>query len=291
MRIGMLCARIRVEEKLLLAAFAERGVDVERIDDDTLCFDLNAMQADRAAARERWPQLVLERSLAFGRSLYSLQVLNAAGIDTINSYAAVATCGDKFLTTQALLQAGLPTPRCRLAFTPAAALTAIEELGYPAVLKPVVGSWGRMVARVNDRDAAEAVLEHRAQLGGYQHSIFYIQEYIAKPAGRDIRAFVVGDECIAAIYRTSAHWITNTARGAQASNCPVTPQLADLCLGAAQAVGGEIVAIDLFETADGRWLINEINHSMEFRNSIATTGVDIPGRIADYALTRARRAA
>ncbi|MFN8566463.1 MAG: hypothetical protein U0Z44_02830 [Kouleothrix sp.] len=106
-------------------------------------------------------------------------------------------------------------------------------MSYPAVLKPAIGSWGRLIAKVNDREAAEALLEHKEVLGSYHHSIFYIQEYVPKAGGRDIRAFVIGDECIAAIYRTSAHWILATARGGQASNCPVTPALADICISAA----------------------------------------------------------
>lgn len=144
-----------------------------------------------------------------------------------------------------------------------------------------------MVSKINDRDAAEAVLEHRSVLGNYQHTIFYIQEYIDKP-GRDIRSFVIGDECIGAIYRSSDHWITNTARGGHASNCPLTPELIDLSLRAAQAIGGGVVAIDLLETKDGRLLVNEVNYTMEFRNSIETTGVDIPARIIDYVLAVGR---
>jgi [lysine-biosynthesis-protein LysW]--L-2-aminoadipate ligase len=155
------------------------------------------------------------------------------------------------------------------------------------VMKPVVGSWGRMVSKINDRDAAEAILEHRDVLGSYQHAIFYIQEFVDKP-GRDIRSFVVGDECICAIYRTSEHWITNTARGGHASNCPVTPELADLSVRAARAVGGGVVAIDLLETREGALTVNEVNYTMEFRNSIDTTGVDIPARIIDYVLAVGR---
>ena len=182
----------------------------------------------------------------------------------------------------------MPAPRMLLAFTPDSALRALEDIGYPAVLKPVVGSWGRLLARVNDRDAAEAVLEHKATLGSYQHGIFYIQEYVEKP-GRDIRAFVVGDTCICAIYRTSKHWITNTARGGAASNCPVTPALANICVGAAQAVGGGVVAVDVLEAEDGRLLVNEVNYTMEFRNSIDTTGVNIPSHVIDYMLEVGRR--
>ncbi len=273
MRIGVLCSRVRAEEKLLFTELERRGLDYTKIDDREEIFDLH---------RYDYPyDIVLERCIQHSRALYMLKILNDAGIPTLNSYHVALTCGDKFLTTQALIHANVPTPRCLLAFTPESAITAMEELGYPVVLKPVIGSWGRMVSKINDRDAAEAILEHRDVLGSYQHSIFYIQEYITKP-GRDIRTFVVGNECIAAIYRTSEHWITNTARGGIASNCPISPELADLSVRAAQSVGGGIVAIDLLETSDGQILVNEVNYTMEFRNSIDTTGVNIPARIIDH---------
>ncbi len=280
MRIGILCSRIRVEEKLLLTELERRGVDYVKIDDDQVIFDLN---------NGSYPyDVVLERSIHHSRALYALKVLNDAGVPTVNTAEVADICGDKFKTTQALIKAGVPTPRTRLAFTAESAMRAIEELGYPAVLKPCVGSWGRLIAKVNDAEAAEALLEHKELLGSYHHSIFYIQEYINKPGGRDIRAFVVGDECICAIYRTSEHWITNTARGGQASVCEVTPALADICVRAANAVGGGVVAIDVLETGDGEYLINEVNYTMEFRNSIAPTGVNIPARIVDYTLAAAR---
>lgn len=280
MRIGVLCSRVRTEEKLLFAELERRGLEYEKIDDREQIFDLH---------RREYPfDVVLERMIQHSRALYTLKILNDAGVPTVNTYQVALTCGDKLLTTQAMINARIPTPRCLLAFTPESALEAMEQLGYPVVLKPVIGSWGRMVSKINDRDAAEAILEHRDVLGNYQHSIFYIQEYIDKP-GRDIRSFVIGDECICAIYRTSSHWITNTARGGIASNCPVTPELADLSLRAAQAVGGGVVAIDLLETRDGRMLVNEVNYTMEFRNSIETTGVNIPARIIDYVLEVGRR--
>jgi [lysine-biosynthesis-protein LysW]--L-2-aminoadipate ligase len=272
---------VRVEEKLLTEAFRERQVDVALIDDRELTFDLTARQD----ALSRY-QIILERSLSQSRGMYLLHALEQLGIPTLNRYAVAALCNDKYLTTAALVRDQIPTPRTILAFTPEATLRALDEIGYPAVLKPVVGSWGRLLARVNDRDAAEAILEHKETLGSYQHSIFYIQEYIAKP-GRDIRAFVVGGRTICAIYRSSEHWITNTARGASATNCPVTPELDDLCRAAARAVGGGILAVDVLESPRGL-LVNEINATMEFRNSIAPTGVDIPGMVAAYVLAVAR---
>lgn len=277
MRLAVLCSRIRTEEKLLLAELDRRRVPYERLDDSSLAFRLD---------RRSFPyDLVFERSVSYGRSLYALQTLESWGVRGVNRAAVIATCGDKLQTSLALERAGVPTPRTALAFTPEAALVACEELGYPVVIKPVVGSWGRLVARANDRHAAEAVLEDRATLGSWQQQIFYLQEYIPKP-GRDIRAFVVGDEPIGAIYRSSEHWITNTARGGQAANCPVCGPLGELALAAATAVGGGILAIDLVEAPDGRLLVIEVNHTMEFRNSIATTGVDIPGRMVDYVLAQ-----
>lgn len=283
-RVAVIVSRIRVEEKLLLQALETTGAHVEVVNDDSLVLPLPAGAAVPFPIRA---DVVLERSVSAARGLYALRLLELAGIPTVNRYATAATCWDKLLTTAALAAAGVLQPRTRVAFTPESALAAIEELGYPAVLKPIVGSWGRLLARVNDRDAAEAILEHKDVLGSYLHSIYYIQEYIAKP-GRDIRAFVVGDETICAIYRASAHWITNTARGGAASNCPVTPELDSLCRTAARAVGGGVLAIDVLEDPERGLLVNEVNHTMEFRNSIATTGVDIPGRVAEYVLRAAR---
>ena len=274
---------MRVEEKLLLEACTSRHIDAVLIDDRELLCDL-------ANPDPSWGRysVILERSLSQSRGLHLLHALAQQGIPTLNQYHVALTCNDKYLTTQALLRHDIPTPRTLIAFTPETALCAIESLGYPVVLKPTVGSWGRLLARINDRDAAEAILEHKETLGSYHHSIFYIQEYIPKP-DRDIRAFVVGDRTIAAIYRHSAHWVTNTARGAETSNCPVTPELDELCRRAASAVGGGILAIDLLESLRGL-LVNEINATMEFRNSITPTGVDIPGAIVEYSVMVAQQA-
>ena len=257
----------------MLEEFRRQSVEVEMLDDRNLVFDLDQThQLD----------VVLERCINHSRAVYSLQLFENSGVRCINESAVAITCGDKIETSIALDLLDIPQPQIRVAFSQESALAAIEQIGYPAILKPVVGSWGRLLAKVNDRESAEAILEHKQTLGSYQHSIFYIQEYIDKK-GRDIRSFVVGDECIAAIYRESSHWITNTARGAVASNCPVTDEIAQLSLDAAKAVGGEILAIDLFESDRGL-LVNEVNYTMEFRNSIKPTGVNIPEKIVNYVL-------
>ncbi len=281
MRIGVLASRIRVEEKLLLTELARRDVPHDLIDDRTLVLELG--RRDFSAY-----DVVVERCINHSRALAALGILEDQGVLCVNSAHVANVCGNKLLTSQALFRDGVPSPRVKVAFTPDSALAAIEELGYPVILKPAVGSWGRLLSKVNDREAAEAILEHKEILGTYHHSVFYIQEFIRKPR-RDIRAFVVGGETVAAIYRTSKHWITNTARGGVATNCPVTPELADICGRAAAAVGGGIVAVDLLEDTERGLLVNEVNYTMEFRNSIAPTGVDIPGRIVDHLLAAARK--
>ena len=284
MRFGLLHSRVRVEEKLLFEEFERRGIEFELLDDQKMIFDITG--GSRARQYTNF-DCVVERCINHSRALYALRILNDLGVSTVNTAVVADVCGNKLQTTSALTQAGVPQPRTLVAFTPESALEAIEELGYPVVLKPAVGSWGRLLSKINDRDAAEAILEHKDTLGSYHHSIFYIQEYVAKP-GRDIRAFVVGDETICAIYRDSQHWITNTARGGKSSNCPVTPELNDICVRSGRAVGGGMVAIDVFEDPDRGLIVNEVNYTMEFRNSIAPTGVDIPGRMVDFCVKVAR---
>ena len=277
--VGFLHSLIRKEEKFLVTEFKKRpDVELVMLDDRSLTFDLvSAPEVD----------VVFERSINYSRALNAMRLYQSLGIPCVNSYEVSLTCGDKILTAAALKDHDVPQPEMRVAFTEGSALQAIEDLGYPVVLKPAVGSWGRLLSKINDRDAAETVLEHKAVLGSYHHSNFFIQKYVAKK-GRDIRAFVVGDSCIAAIYRSSEHWITNTARGASASNCPVTPELESICLKAAHAVGGGVLAVDLFETDEGL-LVNEVNHTMEFRNSIDTTGVNIPLEMINFVVRQARQ--
>jgi [lysine-biosynthesis-protein LysW]---L-2-aminoadipate ligase len=281
MKIGVLYSRVRVEEKWIFENLERRGIAYDRIDDRHIGLNL--------ADPGQWQQYdaVLERSLSYKNGLYTSHVLNSWGIPTVNMAHVAATCGDKLATSAALTQAGVPQPRVWVAFTSDAALNIMDQVGYPVVLKPVIGSWGRLLAKINDREAAEAILEHKEVLGSFQHSVFYIQEYIRKP-GRDIRSFVIGEQIVCAIYRNSDHWITNTARGGKAGICPVTPEMHELSLKACRAVGGGVVAIDLLEDPDRGYLVNEINHSMEFHSTVPLTGVDIPGMIVDYTLDRAR---
>lgn len=285
MRVALLVTHIRAEEKLILAAFNNRDISPDIILDRELNFNISAGPQQLAPSGIAWRDydMIFERCVSTSRGMYALAILNSWGLRSFNTYETAAICGDKLRTSIALTQHGIPQPHTRVAFTPESAMQAIENVEYPAVLKPVTGSWGRLLARVHNRDSAEAILEHRQTLGDYNHHIYYVQEYVDKP-GRDIRAFVVGDRTIAAIYRASNHWITNTARGGLATNCPVTDSLNEICVRAAEAVGGGILAIDLLEDAAGNFVVNEINHTMEFRNSSKPTGVDIAQEVIDFVI-------
>lgn len=260
---------------MLFEAAEQMGAPVQKIYTPQLTMSLDALPDALQGVRS-----ALERCVSQSRGLSIAQYAAAWHIPIVNTPSVIQTCGDKWATSLALKAHGVPQPQTVLATDAEQALQTIGAMGYPVVMKPVVGSWGRLLAKINDRDAAESLLEHKEVLGGYTHQLFYIQEFVRKP-DRDIRAFVVGDQCIAAIYRYSEHWITNTARGGRAENCPVSREIADICLRAAQAVGGGVVAVDLFESDQGL-LVNEINHTMEFKNSVSVTGVDIPRRILEY---------
>jgi [lysine-biosynthesis-protein LysW]--L-2-aminoadipate ligase len=280
-RIAFLHGVVRKEEKLLLEAFSRfAGIGLVTVDDRELTF----------SAETRFDfDAVLCRSVSLSRGLYARRLFEARGIRCFNPAGVGELCGDKLLTSVALARAEVPQPEFRVAFEETAALRTMVDMGFPVVMKPVVGSWGRLVARADDRDAAESLLEHRAALPNYMHHVYYLQRYVDK-GGFDVRAFVVGDRVIAAIRRWSESWRTNTHRGGRAEALPVSSELGAICLRAAKAVGGGMVAIDLFETREG-YLVNEVNDTMEFRNSIAPTGVDIAAEIAGYVVSEIERGA
>jgi len=278
-RVAVVYDRLRDEEKLLFDAFERLDVPYAPVYAPDLATELGAAT----------PAVVLQRCVSQWRGLSLTHCFEAGGSVVLNRSEVVRTCGDKLATSAALVRAGVPTPRTSVAVDRAAALAEAGRLGYPVVIKPLIGSWGRLVARLDSPAAAEAVIEYKEVLGGPEHKVHYLQEYVEKP-GRDIRAFVIGDELVAAIYRTSDDWITNTARGGVTTDCPLSDELRRVTLAAAAAVGGGILAIDVVESERGL-LVIEVNHTMEFRNSITTTGVDIPGLIVRHAAAQLGSAA
>jgi [lysine-biosynthesis-protein LysW]--L-2-aminoadipate ligase len=266
---------IRQEEKLILDAAADRNVNVKLVDIRNEVLNPVSFVRDFDVA--------LERSVSTVKGDYAVLFLESLGIPVINTAAVARNCEDKFRTSTLLAKAGILTPKFALVFDRSQALQAVAELGgFPVVLKPPLGSWGRLLAKVNDPDALEALLEHKDVLGTPPQKAFYLQEFVRKP-GRDIRAFVIGEDVLCAIYRESGHWVTNTARGGLARNCPLTAELRSVCQATARAVGQGLLAVDIFETPDGL-SVNEVNHTMEFKNSEGPTGVSISGAIVDYCL-------
>jgi len=277
--LAILHSTIRKEEKLILDEAGRRNIPLKLIDIRTEVFNPATFRAEFDVA--------LERSVSTVKGDYAAAFIESLGLPVVNTSEVARNCEDKFTTSLLLARHGVPSPRFAMVFGLEEALRALPDLGgFPVVVKPPLGSWGRLLAKVNDEDALEAVLEHKDVLGTPPQKAIYLQEYVRKP-GRDIRAFLSGGETLCAIYRESPHWITNTARGGTARNCPVSSELGDICRRASEAVGGGLLAIDLFE-ADGGLLVNEINHTMEFRNSETPTGVNISAAIIDYCLERAK---
>jgi len=233
-------------------------------------------------------KVVLQRSVSHYRNIHSTAALEALGHRVVNNFQAATISSNKLYSTLAFARAKIPTPRTSLAFTEESAVASLKNMGYPAVLKPVVGSWGRLSALLKDLDTARAVLEDREYMYP-MYQVYYLQEFVKRPP-RDIRSFVIGSETVAAIYRhaSSDDWRTNTARGGRAEKCPVDDKLNELSLKAAKAVGGEVVGVDLMETPDGL-VVHEVNNTTEFKNTVPATGVDIPSLIVNYLLSLQKR--
>ena len=284
-RLGVLVSHLRLEEKLILQAARSKGYDVTPIFDRSLVIDLSARTAEEAGIEV---DVVLDRGVVHSRAEYSLKAFERWGIPTINPPQSTTLCDDKALCSLAIEDAGLKTPRTLLAFSVDSAIAACEMVGYPAVLKPITGSWGRLLAKVNGPEQARVILEQKEQLGSFHHQIFYVQEFIEKP-GRDIRVYVIGDKAIAASYRSSEHWITNSARGAVSTTCPITPEIEEIAIRAKNAVGAVLAGIDLMETDDGYSVI-EVNTGAEFKGLMGTTEIDIAAEIIDEVVRVAGRA-
>ncbi|MEM3736678.1 MAG: lysine biosynthesis protein LysX [Candidatus Bathyarchaeia archaeon] len=278
--MGLVFDQIRWEEKAILETAKNRGVTVNLIDAKDSTFPLIGDEAIY------W-DVILQRCASYFRNLHSTAILESRGYTVINNFQVSLVCGNKLFTTLALLKAGVPTPRTHVAFTSEAALKALDEVGYPAILKPVVGSWGRFIVPLKDRETAKAVFEEREYMYPL-YQVYYIQEVVERPP-RDLRVFVVGDEVAAAIYRYSfVDMKTNIAKGGKAEECRVTNEIRELGIKVARAVGGGILGVDMMETKEGL-LVHEVNPTVEFQATVSATKVDIPEYIIGYLLVKARR--
>jgi [lysine-biosynthesis-protein LysW]---L-2-aminoadipate ligase len=278
----MLASQVGVDEKQLLDAMGRCGLRYEVVDTRTLW-------CPAGGKASRW-RGVLNREIGQVRAAYSARIIEAFGIPVLNCADAIAICGDKWRTSVALAAANVPTPRTALGLTPEAALEALDEIGYPALIKPLTGSHGRLIATLRDRAAAEDIFEYVKALPGPQAHLVYVQELIAKPA-RDIRVLVVGGELAGAAYRVSADVRTNVARGAQTYRCPETDEIRQRAVAAAAAVHAEIAAVDLVEDTSGEVLVIEVNHRAEFAGLQRALGdsVNVADRIVGYLASREKQ--
>jgi len=280
-KIGLVYDRIRWDEKALVRAAKKAGVDLKLTDSKTIYIDTGAEPNE---LKKVFGQVVIQRCVSYFRGLHVTAALENLGLDVINPFDVSLTCGNKLFTTLALRKAGIPVPATLVAFTDEGVTKALEKLGYPAVLKPVVGSWGRLIALLRDRESAQAIIESREQMRNALLQIYYLQEYVKRPP-RDMRVLAIGDEVVAASYRYSPEgdWRTNVARGGTSEPCPVTDDIEEIALKAAKTVGGGVLAVDCMESPNGI-LVHEVNSTVEFRGLCSTTNVDIPGKIIDYAI-------
>lgn len=274
---------MRWEEKSLYEAAKRKGVeDCHLVDCKDLFIELNrtdAMYTDKT---------VIQRSVSYFKSLHSTAALEGLGASIINPLKTAITSGNKLFCHMVLNNGDIKTPKSITAFSEKAALEGLDKLGYPAVIKPTIGSWGRLIALLRDKDAARAVIEDRQHMFPLYH-VYYFEEFVNRPP-RDIRAIVVGDSLAAAIYRYSGNeeWKTNMALGGRAEICPITKELEDVCIKACKAVSGKVVGVDLMESNEDGLVVHEVNNTTEFKNTVKVTGIDIPGLIVEYATRQAK---
>ena len=276
MNIGFLHSQIRADEKLLLNELRSRGHNILKIDVRKHLFSIKNPASELVDL-----DIVIDRCIAQSQSKFSSLFFCKYSIPVINPPSVVENCSDKVKTSLLLEHAGVPTPETIVAFSAESAIEAIESFGYPCIIKPVVGSWGRLLAKIDTRNAAEAIVEHKATLGHYEHKVFYIQKFINKP-NRDIRVVSVDGSPIAVMTRTSDHWLTNAAKGAIAAEYDIPKEVLDLVKKSSEVVGGGLLGIDLMELDGGGFTVHEINPGTEFKALNSCVEPDVPSLIVNW---------
>lgn len=279
--LSILYDTIRWEEKALLESGRKKNINIQMVNCKKLALDL-----------EKEPEnygTVIQRCVSYYRNLHSTAALEGLGVNVINCLNTGIFAGNKLFTHMLLKKSGVPTPYATISFSKEAAMEALEKQGYPKVIKPTVGSWGRLISKLNDKDSAEGIIESREKMYPI-YQVHYLEEFVTRPP-RDIRAIMVGDKIVAAIYRTSGvgSWKTNMALGGIATECRVTPEMEEMCIKAKNAVQGQIVGVDLMESDERGLVVHEVNNTTEYKNTVRVCGVDIPSLMVDYALKQGKK--
>ena len=278
-KICIVFDRLRTEEKLLQKNAEQLGYETSMVDAKITSFD-----TDSKPENFEFGDVVLERCVSYYRGLHFTACLEFMDIPVINKFDVANTCGNKMITSMLLKKNNIPTPKTYFSFSAERALDNFEKVGYPLVIKPIIGSWGRSVMPVKDKDTAEAVIENRQVTDGPQDRIYYLQEMIDRPP-RDIRVITVGDQAISAMYRkSSGGFKTNIALGADPELCEITKEMEDLCEKTSKAVGGGILGIDLMEDKEKGLVVHEVNNTVEFKGLVKVSKKNIPKEMIDYAI-------
>ena len=278
-KICIVFDRLRTEEKLLQKKAEELGYETSMIDAKITSFD-----TDSKPENYDFGDVVLERCVSYYRGLHFTACLEFMNIQVINKFDVANTCGNKMITSMLLKKNNIPTPKTYFSFSAETALENFENIGYPLVIKPIIGSWGRSVMPIKDKDTAEAVIENRQVTDGPQDRIYYLQEMIDRPP-RDIRVITVGDQAVSAMYRkSSGGFKTNIALGADPELCEITKEIEDLCEKTSKAVGGGILGIDLMEDKERGLVVHEVNNTVEFKGLVKVSEKNIPKEMIEYAV-------
>ena len=276
--------RLRAEEKMLQKEASELG-------HDALMLDAKITQINTDSKKEDFDlgDIVLERCVSYFRGLHFTASLEFMDIPVLNKFEVANVCGNKMFMTLLLKKNNVPTPKTYFSFSSESAAENLEKVGFPLVIKPVIGSWGRGVMPLKDKDTMEAVFEIRDITDSPHDRIYYLQELIQRPP-RDIRVITVGDEPIAAMYRkSSGGFKTNIALGADPELCEITKEMEDMAAKASKAMGGGILGIDMMEDEERGLVVHEVNNTVEFKGLARVAQRNIPKEMIEFALNYVRK--
>jgi len=277
-RICIIYDKLRFEEKKIYNDIQQKGLDANLVDGKSLIFDTESSKSD-----SRLGDIILQRVISYNRGLHLTYCLEQIGLPVVNSFSVSEICGNKLIASLILKKNNVPTPKTTFAFSTESARECMKKLGYPLVVKPIIGSWGRGVYQIKDQFMAEMMLDSRQENDNSFSRIYYFQELIDRPS-RDIRCIVIGDQIVASVFRYSSEneWRTNVAVGGRTEVAPLTSELKEIVLKASNAVGGGILGVDLMEDKERGYLVHEVNNTVEFRGASAVCKSDIAGAMTDY---------
>lgn len=276
--------RLRAEEKMLQKEASDLG-------HDAVMLDAKITQVNTESKRHDYDfgDVVLERCVSYFRGLHFTATLEFMDVPVLNKFDVARICGNKMFMTLLLRKNSVPTPKTYFSFSSQAALENLEKVGYPLVIKPVIGSWGRGVMPLKDRDSVDAIFEIRDITDSPHDRIYYLQEMVKRPP-RDIRIITIGEQPVAGMYRkSSGGFKTNIALGADPEICEITKEMEDAAIKASKAMGGGILGIDMMEDEEKGIVVHEVNNTVEFKGLSRVAKRNIPKEMIEFALNYVRK--